>query len=411
MGTFQINQFLNLNRPPEPWNLVRGGTRTYDAAAQVIGSRTGWSLVNPPSEFTMSSAGVITAVLPQYHKTVPGDLTIQTTEETFSLQTTIRDFFPNDFAFQPNHFYSSWRSYDGTARELFVGRYFSPTTILNPVTPVTQFTTVELEISSGDDGYVDVAALQTRLNAISPNGILFVHKILNQVANYYITRSTMSVSGTDAFAYAWLSNGVMTSEMLNGHIQFRSNWQPSDFNSDWEGSHRTIASYRKDTTEFSISEQGFGIHAIAQNRNTAAGVDQFWCGDYNSYPGFRNVGASQIRLNTIQAKAIITIPPAILNNPFILTGAQLRNAGTVFRRQIFAFRLGQSQQVFDDTEYGNLLSGQGGSIIVGDYNFGELALFPVVDGLVDAAIWRAQHETLVDNAVAILGNQSFTYTS
>ena len=405
MGTFQINQFLNLNRPPEPWNLVRGGTRTYDAAAQVIGSRTGWSLVNPPSEFTMSSAGVITAVLPQYHKTVPGDLTIQTTEETFSLQTTIRDFFPNDFVFQPNHFYSSWRSYDGTARNLFAGQYWAPTN-------AAAFTTEDVVVSSGDDGYVDVDALQTRLNAISPNGILTVNEIYDQLdSRLNIPRITSA--GTSEFAYVWLVNGVLSGEMVNGHIQFRSNWRPSGLNSGWTGGHRATAGYQLFTTVGSISLQGFAMHVIAQKRNTGLSSNQFWCGDDNAYPGIRSVGADQLWLNIDGDKAIITVPDAILNNPFILTGAQLRNAGTVFRRQIYAFRLGQSQQVFDDTEYGDQWVGAGASIIVGDYNFGEMALFSVgeVNGVTDANIWRAQHETLVDNAVAILGNQSFTYTS
>ena len=87
------------------WNLVRGGSRTYDVASQSgVGTRTNWVLNNPPTGFTISSAGEITAALPHNYTATPGILSITTTEGEIRVPTRIRDWFLGDLI-TPRHYY------------------------------------------------------------------------------------------------------------------------------------------------------------------------------------------------------------------------------------------------------------------------------------------------------------------
>ena len=174
MAVFTLSQFLNLRNVPA-WNLIRGISQTYNIPAQISSASgdTGWSLAITPTGISINSSGLITADLTHHFSDESDSLTVNTDQGTYNIALSVRDYFPSDFYLTPSMFYSSFRSWDHSARDLYLCQYVSGET-------PSAFNTAQVMVRSGADGYVDLDALQTTLAAIGSRGVLQPIRIYNQ---------------------------------------------------------------------------------------------------------------------------------------------------------------------------------------------------------------------------------------
>lgn len=274
-----------MRRPTAPpaltldtWNLVRGGTRTYDVAAQEgVGARTGWGLENPPANLTISAAGVITATLNHLHTATPGTLEVSTNEGNIRVPTTIRDWNLSDSGLPIVNGASLWKSRDGAANtELFRLDILDPLTANYP-------TALESDIImvTGANGELDISTLEDAFASHS-NGVAVVTKLTNI--------GTSSPGDLDQLtggycAYAWKENGGAINYFTtpSGVRSMRSEFKPSDFNTEWSDTEYQAVRYRTAYGQ-GASIGNFWAMTCVMRRRDQTSTPHWEAGDQNLYP-------------------------------------------------------------------------------------------------------------------------------
>lgn len=170
-------------------SLVRGVETEFDISA-VASGRSEWTLSSSaPDIASVSDAGILT-INPTHSNADVGQLTVNTTQGTIFVPTTIRDGFPNDF-FTPRHFWSLLRAYNGAAdTNLFQVKYRrydsdGTETLDADDNPIIDY----VDVQSGAGGYTNITQLQTDLSALSQNGFVELYKLYNQrnATNFHFT--------------------------------------------------------------------------------------------------------------------------------------------------------------------------------------------------------------------------------
>ena len=237
MAIFNLSQFLSLRNIPA-WNLVRGIENQYDFSTENP-ELTGIALpTDAPSAFSIA-AGVITVEprhLPESAVEVDS-MDIVTDQGNFPLILNFRDWFPDDAPTSLSTFYSVFRSVDPSARELWRGTYWYPSTSEGNID-----TTENIIVMSNEDGYLDFPALVNQLAAINSDGLLYITRLTDQINNHHLVASgdnepiAVAIVGGSASAYT---------VRRNGHLFMRGSWAASEINSNWFRVNRlTIGIFR-----------------------------------------------------------------------------------------------------------------------------------------------------------------------
>ena len=411
MAVFNLSQFLSLRNVPA-WNLVRGISQTYNIPAQISSASgdTGWSLAITPTGISINSSGLITADLTHHFSDESDSLTVNTDQGTYNIALSVRDYFPVDFYIAPAMFYSSFRSWDGTERDLFRCQYISGEA-------TSAFNTAEMTVRSGTDGYVDMDALQATLAAIGSRGVLQPMVIYNQRDDD--TPMNLVTDSSSAALAGFMNDGVLTMVLQNGRPVIRGVWTPSDLNSNFTLPARTETEYR------SMLNGTFGpFHAISismRRRNDApsgvANVQRMYSGDQNSYPGMRTED-NFLRYNNGTYPTDIGLTNAQIGEWGVWNGLSGRavSAGVnIYQRREHFWRQLNSNNGLTTTATleGNTTQhreGVGAEIQMGGWDWAETSAYDGLDTAVEANNFRGQDNNLYNNLVAVLGGGNFEYT-
>ena len=383
----------------DTWALVRGISQTYDVQAQFTVAHTGWSLVNAPSGFSINRSGVITADIPHNFTGTVGDLTISTNQGFIILHTTIRDWFPNDHPTPIRAFYSSWRSYDGTSRTLFTGRYHHGTNLVS---------SQDLIIASAADGYLNVDALETTLANIAQDGVLIVTQWTDQVGDFNL----IPVSNTELLAIH-MEDGEISRAYTSGNnrLMLEGIWSPGDLDSNWSSAtDRTYADYASSSTA-SVATGAWGITCLLEKKSPNSSNRRLRAGDGNSVPAVRNSN-SGYRLQT----APLQPPNSVISveNVSLLIGQNHLSTATHYSRRLSRYDL--TTEVRDVGLTSSLTPTasdlNGTNLEVAGYYIGEFAVWDAADTQDASLEWvRNDHEIANNLLAAFSNNQTITYTS
>jgi hypothetical protein len=390
------------------WNLVRGGTRTYNLGAQFAG-RTGWAMaVGTPTEFTISAAGVITAVLPHLY-TTPRNLTVITDQGNLRIPTTSRDWFPNETdGHIPSAHFSVARSYSPEAREMFTLQIRDPSNWSGD--PLVD----DIVISSGADGYADITPLNAARVGIT-EGLVVIKSLRDQINETDMPRMEDDLGNSALFGY--ILNGVLTTYTSpGGHFYCVGAWNASDLNSGWSTPSILSAKYRQDQTH-GLSVPRVTLLSIVQDRTPDSTTHrELDIGDFNSWPGLRSTGTTgnyQFSTNTFPNPSV-TVPAANRDEWLLIHSGYVRNpAGGALmnHKQIDIFSLINNFHD-DDSHTSNIdiHAGAGFRIVMGNYNFTEVQFHVTADTAADGDNWIDNIvPRFAENAAAVFGNTNQNY--
>ena len=408
MGSVRLYQGVDLRSVANAneWELIRGPHQSLNLATQFAG-RSGWSLASDaPSELSISSAGNITGQFDFNSDFSDNELLIATNQGEILVPLAVRDYFPDDFNLDITTFYSAFRSFDNSARELWVGTYMYP----DSSDALSQ--TMEITVSSEADGYLDLDALVAELVAISNNGILRVDTLRDQVGMLDL----MAVDDSE-FLAVHIQDGAISDNTIreNGRLGLLSGWQPSDFDSNWAGANRNQVSYFHSGGSFVAD--GWGIVVVFRLYDDS-GDTWMRIGDSNSFPGVRYVGSNPgnpsnnypYQHNTIGSRPDnLSIPSADVENPWMWMGYHRRVSNTIYRDGHELYRLDSEQDLSanrNDTEHH---SGGGVHLTLGDYHWWELQAYSFNHDAGDASLWANNRALLPDNLVGLIGDETHRY--
>ena len=412
MAVFTLSQFLNLRNVPA-WNLIRGISQTYNIPAQISSASgdTGWSLAITPAGISINSSGLITADLTHHFSDESDSLTVNTDQGTYNIALSVRDYFPVDFYIAPAMFYSSFRSWDHTERDLFRCQYVSGEA-------TSAFNTAEMTVRSGVDGYVDMDALQATLAAIGSRGVLQPMVIYNQ-RDDDTPMNLVTDSSSDPALAGFMNDGVLTMVLQNGRPVIRGVWTPSDLNSNFTLPARTETAYQ------SMLNRTFGpFHAISismRRRNDAPSdvenVLRMYSGDQNSYPGMRTED-NFLRYNNGTYPTDIGLTNTQIREWGVwngLSGRVVSEGVNVYQRREHFWRQLNSLGGLTTTPTleGNTTQhreGVGGQLRMGGWDWAETSAYDGLDTAVEATNFRGQDNNLYNNLVAVLGGGNFEYS-
>ena len=389
---------------------VRGIPDSFDASEFLTGTRTNWG-VGPgaPSGIDVNDAGTVFVNLDHYDDTEPENIQITTNQGNLLIPFTQREMFPDDFVIPINVFWSAWRSYDRSARDLWIGTYQ-----YRDADGVTQ--TQEVTVSSAADGYLDLDALETTLAAIDSDGILFVTMILEQVgliAGYDLPASNLS--DDNKFLAVHMQNGAISDQTVrvNGNLMFQSGWRASDFHPDWSNTLRR-AEYLHNVQPSALFES-WALYTVQKRNSTSSSSSarDLKVGDNNSYnAGIRSNSSTSFRFNISTPRPDdISISVANQANLFALLGSVRRRSGTSsFDRTLAFYRLSGQLELIDTVQSNNNLnSGGGAEIDLGDFDWAEMAFYDLPHTDAGAEDWNDEFLNLMDNLVAQLAGNTFDY--
>ena len=412
MAIFTLNQILNLRNVPT-WNLVRGTSQTYNVPAQISSASadTGWSLAITPAGVSINSSGLITADLTHHFSYGSDSLTVNTDQGNYNIALSVRDYFPVDFYLAPAMFYSSFRSWDHTERDLFRCQYISG------VTP-RAFNDAQVTVRSGADGYVDMAALQTTLAAISSRGILQPLVIYNQMDSD-IPMNLLDGSNSPALA-GFMNDGALTMVLQNGRPVIRGVWTPSALNSNFTMPARTLTEYISPNTD-----ETFGsFHALVismRRRDDApdgtANAQRMWVGDFNSYPGMRTED-NFLNYNNRTSPADIGLSNAQIEEWGVwmaVSGRAISAGVNQYQRREHVWRQlnsnnGLTVSTALEGDVGEWRSGGGAELMMGAWDWAEMSAYEGLNTEVKANTYKERDVNLYNNLVAVLGGGSFEYS-
>ena len=392
MAISVLNYFIPITRERgEPitlprWDLVRGGTWTYDVAAEVP-DRTGWALLNPPRGFSISSAGVISGVLGHTHTWTSGTLRITTTEGEIRVPTSIRDWFLGD-VITPRHYYSVSRAWDGAS-----GRPLLDVSIRD----ISNSEVATAIINSGADGYADMSPLDN-----APNDRYFaISRIYDQINGAHLT----PVNSRFGFIGYRRNNKLSFFRTPGGMLAMRGTY--TGRNTGNTGSFRVgLAEYNNEDASW---QSPMSMCAIMRRRNTRT-TPEFRFQDDNGYPGWYDIGVSSYRFNTTNRPGDPSLETANNTKWALLLGDRLFVSS--FLQDVYAATY--SLEADDDTinEAEHVGSHHGGDIelVCDEYDFAEGFVLEHGTGLQGTDAWLDNKLTMVNNAAAKFGGADITYT-
>ena len=372
------------------WEIARGALQTYNVADLSTETQTGWTLVNPPTGFTINDVGVISVHLDWDYTGTPGDITVETDQDVFVIPTSVVTFFPGDFVFPPTTFYSATRSYDRSARELWVGTYTYEDS-LGQLNQLDQ----NFVVSSEDDGYLSIPNLRTRLNAINPNGVLWVDTIRDQLGNFDLR--DIGNANSEFLAIYMDGGAISTARRHNGRLLFQSVWDPTTFGTQgWTGAARTGAIYEADSNDQSLLD-AYALIMFLEKEGANSEGRYLRCGDGNLFPGFKNNNTGW-RFST--RSPITPYNPGEMATPEMFLGHQWNNGADEWNRRFFRYALSDTPVVdFTSTSTAALNShdGTGASMEMNRYYWGEMAFYDYGDSLADRILWNDNQLTLAND--------------
>ena len=383
------------------WNLVRGGTRTDNLGAQFAG-RTGWAMASgTPAEFTISAAGVISAVLPHLF-TAPGTLTVTTDQGNIRVPTTIRDWFPSDDPnYRPGGFFSVARSHDGSANQLMLSIQ------VQGVNAYSNLLDGPVDISSGSDGYLNREAVRTAVSEIT-DGIIYATRLREQIAGHWAEdEDVANVRG----AIGYVSDSEVTFlESPGGQVTMRGEWAVSDFNSDWTDS---ISS---NGFEYGISSftfdylNNYSAFAVLMNRTPSVSSNDLAIGDTNAFPRLDYQGNNVYRMHSTGLKPDIDAT-SIANDWVALNWHSLLGTASTAAKGIRYYSLATESTDGAETVSQTPHNARGITIRADAYDFSEHMAYILSDAD-DATAFRAADvdEIYASNAAAIFGGVNIDYT-
>ena len=406
MAVFTLSQFLNLRNVPA-WNLIRGISQTYNIPAQISSASgdTGWSLAITPAGISINSSGLITADLTHHFSDESDSLTVNTDQGTYNIALSVRDYFPSDFYLTPSMFYSSFRSWDHSARDLYLCQYVSGET-------PSAFNTAQVMVRSGADGYVDLDALQTTLAAIGSRGVLQPLRIYNQRSG----NVPMILSSTNSPALAGhMNDGALTMVLQNGRPVIRGVWTPADLNSNFTLPARTEIAWYIST---SLDQTFSTFHALVISmRRRVANNQRMWVGDQNAYPGMRTE-SNNLRYNNNSYPVDIPLSDAQIAEWGVwmaVSGRAISAGVNQYQRREHVWRQlnennGLTATSILEGDATQWRSGAGAQIQMGAWDWAEMSAY---DGLSTEALantYRNRDVNLYNNLVAVLGGGNFAYS-
>ena len=408
MPDFIITVGMDLIEQPDTWNLVRGlGEQTYDASAFFPSGQTGWALASgTPSGFSIDTDGEI-SISPAHAEADVTEVTVNTDQGDNTIPVSLRDYFPDDYPEADLvRFYSAFRSQDRTERDLWLADYFSP------VSPAA-FTTTEVTARSGDDGYIDIDALETACAAIGDNGILEVKEIYDQSSAYNGPFNLPHDADVgDRFLAGYMVDGTLTMLTQNGRPYLRSVWSPAALNTGWTADDRSDVQY---TNLDASSFDDFHAIMLVIRRHGDAGSN-FRSGDNNSYPGLKTAGDNSLRYSTKTRPSDIALTASEIQSWFMHIMDSIRNsiANSNYRRDHHFYELAgeasntdSPSSVVADTSQVN--AGGGMEIEANEWDWAELQVYNMMSGFAPGQDYEGTREELTNNLVHVFGGESFTY--
>lgn len=410
MGTFRTRigiDFLNTD-----WELIRGLRHTYDLSDDYP-TDTGWSVSGAGGGISIINGSTILAELEDNYADL-SQITATSDQRRLTLDVFVKDMFPKDFADAYDAtvelFYSAFRSYDGTSRELWRGTYHYPDSNndLNQSQSIT--------VSSGADGYLDLAALVSQLVAISQNGLLVVKQITDQVGSKHVLGAT-----DDHFLAVIIKNGLMGGDTvrINGHLGFHAGWEASDYDSNWSGTRNDQAVYVRE--DDAIQQEGSWALATllrfyGASASATAAERLLHMGDFNGFPGVKCFAATEDRhsLRFVSHGGHpedIFISNTDFNNPWLWLGGMRRGPLT---NQVIehhtAYRMDSSQSDYEDyDEYSSVHEGSGQSVECGLWDWWESAYYNFSTD-VDEGLTLFNNRHRLANNLVYLTNDSPTHS-
>ena len=412
MAVFNLSQFLSLRNVPA-WNLVRGISQTYNIPAQISSASgdTGWSLAIAPTGISINSSGLITADLTHHFSDESDSLTVNTDQGTYNIALSVRDYFPVDFYLAPAMFFSSFRSWDHTERDLFRCQYISG------VTP-RAFNDTQVTVRSGADGYVDMAALQTTLAAISSRGILQPLVIYNQMDSD-IPMNLLGGSNSPALA-GFMNDGALTMVFQNGRPVIRGVWTPSDLNSNFTMPARTLTEYISPNNDETFDSFHALVISMRRRDDAPDGVSnaqRMYVGDQNSYPGMRTED-NFLNYNNPTSPGDIGLSNAQIEEWGVwmaVSGRAVSAGVNQYQRREHVWRqLNENNGLTVTTslegDVGEWRIGGGAELMMGAWDWAEMSAYEGLNTEVKANTYKERDVNLYNNLVAVLGGGSFEYS-
>ena len=381
------------------WTITRGLEFTYDAAAEFTAAQTNWSLAdNTPAGITIDSDGLITANVAFTTDVIIDTLAVYTDDETLNIALTVNDFFPDDLDAPLTNFYSSHRSHDRSARQLFSGvyQYRSGGVTLSS----------DIIASSENNGYLDFEALVDRLVEINNSGIFIVTELRDQIGTFHLTAAQ-----TISFAAIHIDNGEVgaVTQRFNGNLMLRSGWTLNDIYDAWS-SLTVDASYHIQGDQAIATT--WAMLALQQRRGTSTSGDrrEYKAGDGNSYnPGIRDNGSNIFKYNTNAGKPD-DIDVGFATDPFVLNAYSIQiTSGGAVSKSLGAWNLTEDENIEHFATTSGTGGGTGIELELGDWNWGEMVFFQI-DIASDAfSSWRDDQENYINSLVAQFAGNTFQY--
>ena len=369
------------------WNLVRGGSRTYNVASQSgVGTRRNWVLNSPPAGFTISSAGELRAVLPHNHRATPGTLRITTSEGEIRVPTSIRDWFLGD-VITPRHYYSVSRAWDGAS-----GRPLLDVSIRD----ISNSEVATAIINSGADGYADMSALDN-----APNDRYFaISRIYDQNNGAHLTpvdskfgfighRRNSNLSFFRTPGQMLVMRGTYTRQ--NTDKTELLSVESADYNNE-------DASWRSPMS----------MCAIIRRRN-ASSTPEFRFQDDNGYPGWRDIGASSYRFNTTRRPHDPSLETENSTKWALLLGDRLFITSSLENVYAATYSLEADDDTVNERKHARTHTGGDMELVCKEYDFAEAFVLEHAASQQRTDAWLDNKLTMVNNAVTKFGGADFSY--
>ena len=369
----------------------RGQSQTFDVAAAVasagLPAQTGWTW-SGASEFSIDSAGVLTADLPMWYAD-PGDLTILTDTHNFTLETSISHFYVTDTAFTPDFFMSLFRSYDGTLRNLFtLNTYDIANNVINTTNPITAAT-------SPAGGLLNTGAILSGSVGAGDELIYVVTGIYDQIAG-----TELSLRGNEhLYAYRTGGGNSLTYVDMDGYAMRRV-WDASALINgagDLAQDSVYLSTLSNDWGSSGVTRVNWAICQLMRRR-TGSGKKAWDFGDGNQFPVVGKWG-SGYRFRVDGTIPVENDLGANENEWLYVIGSHLQDGTTYWRDlDIYSLDSDNSWNVTNARSAGTSF-GDGVRLRWWDYDIAELAVF--ILGSSDYTNWEAQKIKLAQSALAV----------
>ena len=390
---------LNVATDGTAWTITRGREFTYNAAAEFTATQTNWSLANnTPAGITIDSDGLITANVAFIADDIVDTLAVYTDEEILNIALTVNDLFPDDLDAPLTNFYSSRRSHDRSARQLYSGiyQYRGGDATLSS----------DIIVSSENNGYLDFEALVARLVEINNTGIFYVTELRDQISTFHL-----SASATTSFAAIHIDNGEVgaVTQRFNGNLMLRSGWALNDIYSQWSSLTVDASFHRQGVQTIGTT---WAMLVLQQRHGSATSLfrREYKAGDGNSYnPGVRDAGNNILKYNENTVKPN-DINVSFAADPFVLNAYSIQTtAGGAVNKALGAWNLTEDENLENFATSSGTSGGTGIELELGDWNWAEMAFFQIDIASDAISSWRADQENYINSLIAEFAGNTFQY--